>query len=319
MGKRTIEIKKIDNQLSRQITFYKRKKGLIKKGLELSLLCDVELFLIILDNKKKASILSTNNGSLNFLCDYFHKNNYFSIKEFFNINDYQKLNNQKLKKNDINKILNEETLNSSTKCTSIDKESKTLKFQNSIKKFDDDYYFTNLNLKKKNYNKINDNNYFNCNFMNNKSENLNNFSNDISNRNDNFIGLNKKRIENKQLEFSFGNNSLNFFDNDELNNNQSFEKSNTLNISGNNKILCINKLPNYSYNPKIIKSNKETKSKTTILIPRIKNNDLNINNNCLDCYYQNDLDHYINNNLKINESYFLNINYIPNSFVQHNK
>jgi hypothetical protein len=319
MGKRTIEIKKIDNQLSRQITFYKRKKGLIKKGLELSLLCDVELFLIILDNKKKASILSTNNGSLNFLCDYFQKNNYFSIKEFFNINDYQKLSNQKLKKNDINKILNEETLNSSTKCISIDKESKTLKFQNSIKKFDDDYYFTNLNLKKKNYNKINDNNYFNCNFMNNKSENLNNFSNDISNRNDNFISLNKKRIENKQLEFSFGNNSLNFFDNDELNNNQSFEKSNTLNISGNNKILCINKLPNYSYNPKIIKSNKETKSKTTILIPRIKKNDLNINNNCLDCYYQNDLDHYINNNLKINESYFLNINYIPNSFVQHNK
>ena len=319
MGKRTIEIKKIDNQLSRQITFYKRKKGLIKKGLELSLLCDVELFLIILDNKKKASILSTNNGSLNFLCDYFQKNNYFSIKEFFNINDYQKLSNQKLKKNNINKILNEETLNSSTKCISIDKESKTLKFQNSIKKFDDDYYFTNLNLKKKNYNKINDNNYFNCNFMNNKSENLNNFSNDISNRNDNFISLNKKRIENKQLEFSFGNNSLNFFDNDELNNNQSFEKSNTLNISGNNKILCINKLPNYSYNPKIIKSNKETKSKTTILIPRIKNNDLNINNNCLDCYYQNDLDHYINNNLKINESYFLNINYIPNSFVQHNK
>ena len=319
MGKRTIEIKKIDNQLSRQITYYKRKKGLIKKGLELSLLCDVELFLIILDNKKKASILSTNNGSLNFLCDYFHKNNYFSIKEFFNINDYKKLCNQKLKKNDINKILNEEILNSSTKCTSIDKESKTLKFQNSIKKFDDDYYFTNLNLKNKNYNKINDNNYFNCNFMSNKSEDLNNFSNNISNRDDNFINLNKKRIENKQKEFSFGNNSLNFFDNNELNNNQSFEKSNKLNISGNNKILCINKLPNYSYNPKSINLNKETKSKTTILIPRIKNNDLNINNNCLDCSSQNDLDHYINNNLKINESYCLNINYIPNSFVQHNK
>jgi hypothetical protein len=42
-----------------QVTFYKRKKGLLKKAMELSLLCDVKVFLCIIDKNHKKMIFSS--------------------------------------------------------------------------------------------------------------------------------------------------------------------------------------------------------------------------------------------------------------------
>ncbi|KAG7635186.1 Transcription factor K-box [Arabidopsis suecica] len=47
MGRGKVEVKRIENKITRQVTFSKRKSGLLKKAYELSVLCDAEVSLII--------------------------------------------------------------------------------------------------------------------------------------------------------------------------------------------------------------------------------------------------------------------------------
>ncbi|KAH9310287.1 hypothetical protein KI387_044692, partial [Taxus chinensis] len=47
MGRGKVQVKKIENRTNRQVTFCKRKNGLLKKATELSVLCDAEVALII--------------------------------------------------------------------------------------------------------------------------------------------------------------------------------------------------------------------------------------------------------------------------------
>ncbi|XP_058751761.1 MADS-box transcription factor 23-like [Vicia villosa] len=47
MGRGKIAIRRIDNSTSRQVTFSKRRNGLLKKAKELSILCDAEVGLIV--------------------------------------------------------------------------------------------------------------------------------------------------------------------------------------------------------------------------------------------------------------------------------
>ncbi|KAL2559186.1 Developmental protein SEPALLATA 2 [Forsythia ovata] len=47
MGRGKVELKRIENKINRQVTFAKRRNGLLKKAYELSLLCDAEVALII--------------------------------------------------------------------------------------------------------------------------------------------------------------------------------------------------------------------------------------------------------------------------------
>ncbi|KAM1183606.1 hypothetical protein COP2_001923 [Malus domestica] len=48
-----IEMKRIENATSRQVTFTKRRNGLLKKAYELSVLCDAEVAVIIFSQKDK--------------------------------------------------------------------------------------------------------------------------------------------------------------------------------------------------------------------------------------------------------------------------
>ncbi|XP_030944714.1 MADS-box transcription factor 23-like isoform X2 [Quercus lobata] len=53
MGRGKIVIRRIDNSTSRQVTFSKRRNGLLKKARELSILCDAEVGVIIFSSTSK--------------------------------------------------------------------------------------------------------------------------------------------------------------------------------------------------------------------------------------------------------------------------
>jgi len=47
------ELKRIENATSRQVTFSKRRKGLLKKAEELAVLCDVDVGVIVFSERGK--------------------------------------------------------------------------------------------------------------------------------------------------------------------------------------------------------------------------------------------------------------------------
>ncbi|GFP83601.1 mads-box protein ggm13 [Phtheirospermum japonicum] len=58
MGRSKLPIKKIENTTNRQVTFSKRRYGLIKKAYEIAVLCDIDLTLIMLSPSGRLSHFS---------------------------------------------------------------------------------------------------------------------------------------------------------------------------------------------------------------------------------------------------------------------
>ncbi|XP_051147863.1 truncated transcription factor CAULIFLOWER A-like isoform X2 [Andrographis paniculata] len=53
MGRGRVELKRIENKVNQQVTFSKRRSGLLKKAREISLLCDADVGLVIFSTKGK--------------------------------------------------------------------------------------------------------------------------------------------------------------------------------------------------------------------------------------------------------------------------
>ncbi|KAK8480623.1 hypothetical protein V6N13_099818 [Hibiscus sabdariffa] len=53
MGRGRVQLRRIENKINRQVTFSKRRAGLLKKAHEISILCDAEVALIVFSNKGK--------------------------------------------------------------------------------------------------------------------------------------------------------------------------------------------------------------------------------------------------------------------------
>lgn len=76
MGRGKIEIKRIENANSRQVTFSKRRAGLLKKAQELAILCDAEVAVIIFSNTGKLFEFSSAGYVSEFLYFFLLGTNY---------------------------------------------------------------------------------------------------------------------------------------------------------------------------------------------------------------------------------------------------
>ncbi|VAI70401.1 unnamed protein product [Triticum turgidum subsp. durum] len=62
MGRGKIAIERIDNTMNRQVTFSKRRGGLMKKARELAILCDADLALIVFSSTGRLYDFASSSG-----------------------------------------------------------------------------------------------------------------------------------------------------------------------------------------------------------------------------------------------------------------
>ncbi|XP_010260833.1 PREDICTED: MADS-box protein CMB1 isoform X1 [Nelumbo nucifera] len=79
MGRGRVELKRIENKINRQVTFAKRRNGLLKKAYELSVLCDAEVALIIFSNRGKLYEFCSSSSMLKTL-DRYQKCSYGALE-----------------------------------------------------------------------------------------------------------------------------------------------------------------------------------------------------------------------------------------------
>ncbi|KAG6586537.1 MADS-box transcription factor [Phytophthora cinnamomi] len=93
MGRKKIQIKRIEDDRNRQVTFAKRKNGIFKKAMELSKLCDCEIALIVFDSNDKLYQYSSTSVD-QILLKYTEYGEPFEIKDN---NDYEIMFGEKKK------------------------------------------------------------------------------------------------------------------------------------------------------------------------------------------------------------------------------
>ncbi|XP_019227024.1 PREDICTED: developmental protein SEPALLATA 1-like isoform X2 [Nicotiana attenuata] len=86
MGRGRVELKRIENKINRQVTFAKRRNGLLKKAYELSVLCEAEVALIIFSNRGKLYEFCSSNNMLKTL-DRYQKCSYGTLEVNRSIKD----------------------------------------------------------------------------------------------------------------------------------------------------------------------------------------------------------------------------------------
>ena len=220
MGKRKIEMQKIQNKITSQTTFYKRKKGLIKKALELSVLCDVEVFLVIVDKKKRLSITSTNNSAINFINSYLMNIDNLHIKEEIGIKDYTKFKKNKIQnsKDKLNFVKENDTKtlsdSSNQNNTEIKKRELNVSISNDINiKKDKDLNYEKIcieqskksstitsrssSFEENNFNQLN---FVNFNHINQNNNNLKQSLNSLKNKNFHVL-INNQSSSNSSSKF----------------------------------------------------------------------------------------------------------------------
>ncbi|KAJ8444415.1 hypothetical protein Cgig2_005937 [Carnegiea gigantea] len=73
MGRGKIEIKRIENANNRNVTYTKRRNGLLKKAKEISVLCDAKVSLVIFGNNGKMHEFCSSSTSVPAVLDFYQK------------------------------------------------------------------------------------------------------------------------------------------------------------------------------------------------------------------------------------------------------
>lgn len=87
MGKKKIKICKIQDQKVCRLTLYKRKKGLLKKGMELAVLCGVDVFLAIIDAKQGYTFFTSRGSPQEFVNSRLSHFDSLNIQNTYTIRD----------------------------------------------------------------------------------------------------------------------------------------------------------------------------------------------------------------------------------------
>ena len=203
LGKKKIQISKIENKTASQITYYKRKKGLIKKAMELSLLCEVDIFLVIIDKKGRLSITCSQNSIEDFIKKNIMNINNKIVKETYTLKDYNKIFGKekeidsfinKFDSDDLNKFVKEKEIPKDMFLLNENFQEKNLNFKNKfeIPKFINslDSSVFNINPKKNELESIFgiDDNFFDI-----ENENINFNQNKIKVKNENKKNINEEK------------------------------------------------------------------------------------------------------------------------------
>lgn len=87
MGKKKIQISKIQDEKVCQLTFYKRRKGVLKKAMELALLCGVDVFVTIIDLKQTFTFFTSSGTPKEFVESNLSRLNQINIHKSYSVDD----------------------------------------------------------------------------------------------------------------------------------------------------------------------------------------------------------------------------------------
>ncbi|KQK15336.1 hypothetical protein BRADI_1g21980v3 [Brachypodium distachyon] len=73
MGRGPVQLRRIENKINRQVTFSKRRNGLLKKAHEISVLCDAEVALIVFSTKGKLYEYSSQDSSMDVILERYQR------------------------------------------------------------------------------------------------------------------------------------------------------------------------------------------------------------------------------------------------------